>query len=72
MRKCSLPFNVLRISKASSLFLGFEIILFSKSITLSAPKTIKFGFKELTLVAFISARFLLTSSGLAPSFKRLF
>ena len=47
-----------KILSASFLFLGLDIIAFSKSITLSAPMNYIFSFL-LTFVAFISARFLL-------------
>ena len=45
--------------------------MLSKSITLSAPNTNSFSLALLTLVALISARFLLIISGDAPSFVKL-
>ena len=55
----------------SSLLLGFDIISPSKSITLSAPITIAFGFLLLILFAFNSDKFLEIISGLAFSLIRL-
>ena len=50
-----MPLSFFNISRASSLFCGFDINSPSKSITLSAPSTICSGFFKLTLFAFNSA-----------------
>ena len=70
LKKWVLPFNFFNILIASPLSLGFEITIFSKSITLSAPSTILSFAWELTLFAFNSARFFDIISGDAPCFTR--
>ena len=57
-------FNIL---KASSRDLGLLINSSFKDITLSAPRTRRSGFLLLTLLDFISARFLEIKRGLTPS-----
>ena len=57
------------ISSASSLELGLLISLSLSEITLSAPRTKRFGFLLLTLIDLISARFFEIDKGFAPSAK---
>src|SRR6056300_657438 len=67
IRSCFFPFKDFKISSASFLLLGLEIIFPFKSITLSAPITNSFGNFALTLFAFNSAKFLDIISGEALS-----